>query len=356
MTFLDLFDQVVVTEFVRRNYEDIARSAGGGEDRQTSLIERILPTKTHNGRHVRLRFQDILGVGLAQFKAPGAAPALWTNKPNLREQFMELVDIDEMFRVDPVEMLRLKSPDPNVLKEAQFDLQEKSTNMAIRNEQRSKWMGWQALRGVLPVSYPNAGSLVIQYGIPGAHFPTFATAWTDIQNSDPVEDLWALGAVAIPASGIYLGHFHMTFATQRYMLRSTKLQAKLSSYGRDVMWPSENDVIQLLRDGSQITVSDDGYMVENSTGGKTLNKWINDGEILTTTRDYRYAGQPIGDIKDGWCLIGPDGGDGNQPVARQGMQSEWIYNRVNQSTLFRQVSARMPTLKSPEALAWGKAF
>lgn len=355
MTFLDLFDQVVVTEFVRRNYEDIARSAGGGEDRTTSLIERILPTRSHNGRHVRVRIQDILGVGLAQFKAPGAAPALWTHKPNLREQFMELVDVDEMFRTDPVEMLKLKSPDPNVIREAQFDLAEKATALATRNATRTKWMGWQALRGAMTVSYPNAGSLVVQYGIPSTHFPTFATAWTDLTNADPIEDLWTLGATAIVASGIYLPHHHMSFQTQRYMLRSAKLQAKLSSYGRDVMWPTNGDVEQLLRDGSQITVTDDGYMTENSTS-KALTKWIADGEIFTTTRDYNYLGQPIGDIKDGWVLVGPDGGDGNQPVARQGMQSEWIYNRVNQATLFRQASAVMPVLKAPEAIVWGKAY
>lgn len=354
MAFLDLFDQVVVTEFVRREHEAIVRGAGGGEDRTTKLINRILPRTRHDGRHVRLRFQDVLGVGLAPFKAPGAAPALWTHKPNLREQNWELVDIDEFKRWDPVEMLQLKSPDPNVIREAQFQLADYATKMAERNENRTDWMGWEALKGAITIPYPNAGSIVINLGIPAAHFPEFLTPWTTLATSDPVEDLWALGAVAIPASGIYLGHHHMTFATQRNMLRSQKLQAKLSSYGRDVMFPNDGDVIQLLRDGSQITVTDDGYMAENDTS-KTLVKWIGDGRIFTTTRDYTYAGKRIGDIKDGWCLVGPEGTN-QQPVAKQGMQSEWVYNRLNGDTLFRQVSARIPVLRAPEALVWGKAY
>lgn len=351
--FLDLFDQLVVTEFVKREYDAMVRGAGGGEDRRTSYGSRILPLVNHNGRHVRLRFQDILGYGLAQFKSPGAAPALWTFKPNLRETFMELVDIDEMHRIDPLEMLQLESPDPNVIDEAQWKLTERSNAMMTRNDLRTEWMRWEALKGVLVVPFPNAAPLTINYGIPAPHFPTFAVPWTTYATSDPVEDLWALGAVSIAASGIYLSHFHMSFATQRNMLKSAKLQAKLSSYGRDVMFPNDSDVKQLLRDGSQITVTDDGYLTEASTT-KTLNKWIADGKVFTTTPDYTYMGRRIGTVKDGWVLVGVPGAE--RPVARQGVQSEWIYNRIGQHTLFRTASARMPVLEAPEAIAWGTAY
>lgn len=354
MPFLDLYDQVVVTEFVRREYEALVRGAGGGEDRTTHLLPKIMPTTPINGRHVRVRYQDILGVGLAQFKAPGAAPQLWTFKKNLREKFMEIVDIDEMHRVDPVEMLQIKSPDPNVVSEVQVSLSERATAMAERNDNRTTWMGWEALKGVLVVPYPNAAPITVNYGIPAPHFPTFATAWTDLTNADPLEDLWTLGAVAIPASGIYLGHHHMSFQTYRYFQRNKKLLEKLSSYGRDVMIPTDGDIKQLLREGTQITVTDDGYMQENSTD-KTLVKWIPDGKVFTTTPDYRYANRKIAEMKDGWVLVGgPTTSD--QPVARQGMQSEWIYNRVNQATLFRQASARMPLIHAPEALAWATAY
>lgn len=353
MPMLDLLDQIVVTEFVRREYEALVRGAGGGEDRSTSLIERIMPTEQINGRHVRIRYQEILGVGLAQFKAPGAAPQLWTHKPNLRERFMEIVDIDEFTRWDPVEMLALKSPDPNRLQEAQDSLAERSTYMAERNDNRVKWMGWEALKGVLVVPYPNAAPVTVNYGVPAAHFPTIATPWTDLVNADPLENLWTIGATAIPASGIYLGNHHMSFQTYRYLQRNQKLLQKLSSYGRDVMMPTDRDVVQLLREGSKITVTDDGYMTENQTA-KKLNKWIINGKIFTTTSDYRYAGKRICVMKDGWVLVGVPGAE--QPVARQGMQSEWIYNRVNQHTLFRQARSVMPVVHAPEAIVWTTAY
>lgn len=353
MAFLDLFDQVVVTEFVRREMDALVRSAGGGEDRNTQILPRIMATKPVQGRHVRVRFQDILGVGLAQLKAPGAAPQLWTHKPNLRETWMELVDIDEFHRIDPIDMLQLKSPDPNVIREAQWGLAERATAMATRNDARKTWMGWEALKGVLTAPFPNSASLVINYGIPVGHFPTFATPWTTLATSDPIEDLWTLGAITIPNSGIYLGHHHMSFLTQRNMLRSTKLNDRLSSYGRDIMFPTEKDVNELLRDGSRITVTDDGYMTENSVA-KTLVKWIPDGKIFTTTPDYRYAGRPIAWCADGWVLVGGPN-DSQQPVAKQGMQSEWVYNRIGQQTLFRQARAVMPILNAPEAIAWATA-
>jgi hypothetical protein len=354
MPMLDLYDQITVTEFVRRNYEAVTRSAAaeGGEDRNTNLGRKVLPMVPHRGRHVRIRYADITGVGLAPFKAPGAAPMLWTRKPNLREQFMEMQDIDEAHPVDPVEMLAIKSNDPNRRDEAQFTLAENATAMAERNDNRTEWMRWEALKGILPVNLPNAGSISINYGIPAGHFPTFATAWTDLVNSDPIEDLWALGAVAIPNAGIYLDRHHMSFKTHRLMLRNQKLNAKLSSYGRDVMFPKESDVTELLRDGTTIVKTDDGWMTEGSATF-SLNRWIAEGKIFTTTSNYRYLGRPIGEVKDGWVLVGSPGAD--QPVARQGMQSEWIYDRVNQHTLFRQASARMVVLYAPQAIAWGTA-
>lgn len=351
---LDLFDQIQVTEYVRREYDQIARSAGGGEDRSTRLARRILPLRAHQGRHVRIRITDVLGVGLAQLKSPGAAPALWSAKPNLRELMVELVDIDEAHRYDPVDMLALKSNDPNFRRDAQHSFTEYATAMATRNEQRTDWMIWQALQGVMVLNYPNAGSMTVNTGIPASHFPTFATPWTTVASSDPVEDLYSLGAVALNDAGIYLGHHHMSQATYRYMQRSAKVIAALSTYGRDVMLASGNDLQQLLREGTQITVTDDGYMGENSST-PVLTKWIPDGKIFSTTSDYTYAGQPLGWTADGWVLLGGPN-DADMPIARQGIQSEWIYDRHSQQTKFRQASARMPVLRSPNAIAWGTAY
>lgn len=352
--FLNIFEQTVVTELIKREHSRIRRQAGGDEV-HVEYGSRILPLQTVNSRHVKVRVQDVLPTGMANFKAPGAAPTLWTHRPSLREQVIELVDIDEAHRIDPVEMLKLKSPDPNVVKEAVWGIVERGAAMQDRNELRTEWMRWEALKGTLVVDYPDAAPITINYGIPASHFPVAGVPWTDVANADIVEDLWSLSAVALDDAGVYLPKYHLTSPVWRYMRRNEKIKDALSSYGRNVFLPTENDVRDLLREGSTFVVVDSGYLPENQENFR-LTKWIEDGQVFATTSDYTYAGRRIGEVADGWVLLGPEGHAGQLPVARQGMQSEWIYNRNNQQTVLRQASARMPKIYAPNALAWLTAY
>jgi hypothetical protein len=350
---LDIWDQTALTEFVRRRHEDIRRQAGGEEDFRFTG-EEILPLTSHNGRKAKLQVQDVLPTGLAQFKAPGATPALWTKQPNLREEVIELIDIDEFHRVDPIEMLALESPDPDVQAETAWNLADRGADLADRNSLRTEWMRWQALSGTLTAEFPNAGSMTIDYGIPVSHFPTFATPWTDVEDADPIEDLWALGAVSLPTAGVYLPLYHMNSATYRYLRRNEKIKDALSSYGRNVFLPTDSDLRDLLREGTQWKIVDAGYIPENNDDFE-LTKWVADGQILATTSNYQYAGRRIGEVLDGWVLVGDPNGR-EMPVARQGEQSEMIYHRQGQQTLMRYASARVPRLVAPNAIAWGTAY
>lgn len=352
MPFPDIFEQTALTETIRREWRALVQQADG-EDRDERLGARILPSKTHNGRMVKLRVQDILPTGLAQFRAPHGEPALWTPRPTLREEVWELVDIDEMHRIDPVQMLALKSPDPNVMREATLSLTERGAMLQQRNELRTEWMRWECLKGALVVPFPNAGSVTINYGIPGGHFPTFGVPWTTFATSDPIEDLWALGAVAIADAGLYLSKFIMNNVTFRKLQRSERIREILSSYGRNVMIPTDGDLKALLRENAQWELNDAGYLPENASD-KTLTKFIADGKIMATTPNYTYAGHRIGDMKDGWVLVSLPNQE--EPVARQGMQSETLSNKMRKQTFLRQASARMPVLYAPEAIAWGTAF
>lgn len=348
MGMLDIFEQTVLTEVVKREHERIRKQAGGGES-HTTVGSTILPLATQNGRRVKIRVQDVLPYGMAQLKAPGATPALWTHRPRLREEMIELVDIDELHRIDPEDMLKLKSPDPNVVKEVVWDLTQRGAAAQARNEQRTEWMRWEALKGTLVADYPGGNSITVDYGIPARNFPTAGTVWTNVSSADPVEDLWAAGSVGIDTAGIYLSKFHFSSEVWRYIRRNEKIKDSLSAYGRSVILPNESDVKQLLREGADWVITDDGYLPEGREDYK-LTKWIPDGEILATTSDYSYAGHRIGDVADGWVLIGQEGQE--MPTARQGMQSEWIYHRMGQQTFLRQASARIPRLYAPEAIAW----
>lgn len=349
--FYDIWEQTVITELVKREHAAIRRQAGGDEQWDNPAT-RILPLKQQNGRTVKIRYRDILPVGLAQFKAPGASPALWTTKPRLREEVITVQDIDEFHRIDPVDMLKLKSPDPNVAEEAMLSIVERGAALQQRNEDRTEWMRWEALKGSLTVPFPNAGSLTIDYGIPVGHFVTMGTPWTDVVNSDPVEDLWALGSVGLTDAGVYLPNFHMNTVTHRLLRRNEKIRDQLSSYGRSNVLPTDADLRDLLREGSTMVIIDSGWFTDQQTDF-AVTKWLADYKVMATTADYTYAGHRIGDVADAWVLVGPEGSAANQPVARQGMQSEWIYDRKSQQTLLRQASSRMPRLYAPEAIAWG---
>lgn len=348
MALTDVFEQTVLTELIRREYNRIVAGAGGGENRQL-FAQRILPLVTQNGRHIRIRVQDVLPYGMAQLKAPGATPALYTPRPRLREEVMEIVDIDEMHRIDPIDMLKFKSPDPNVMKEAILDIQQRGATLQTRNELRTEWMRWEALKGSVVLPYPGGNSVTVDYGIPSTHFPTAGTPWATVATADPIEDLWSLSSVTTPNSGIFLSIFHMRSETFRYIRRSVKAKDALSSYGRSVMLPTDTDLAQLLREGSQIEIVDSGYLAENASN-KTLTKFIPAGQILALPQGYNYAGHRIGDMADGWVLVNAAGQE--EPVARQGMQSETISNKISKHTFLRQASARIPRLYAPEAIAW----
>src|SRR4051794_40210119 len=163
MAFPDIYEQTVLTELVRREWNDIARDPGGGLQPGNFDAQTILPLVTQNGRHVKIRVQEILPYGMAQFRTPHGSPALWTPRPTLREEVVEIVDIDEMSRIDPVKVLQLKSPDPNVMNEAIIGVTELGAALQQRNELRTEWMRWQALQGVCVVTYPDGASITINY-------------------------------------------------------------------------------------------------------------------------------------------------------------------------------------------------
>lgn len=353
MPFPDIFEQTVLTEYVKREWDELAQNPGGGVDTGFD-VRQILPLKEMRGRMVKLRVQDVLPLGLANFRAPHQSPALWTPIPKLREEIIEIVDIDEISRIDEMKMLALQSQDPNVFDEGMIGLAELGTDLQSRNELRTTWMGWQALQGILVVTYPSGGVITVNYGIPAGHFPTFGVPWTDLVNSDPVEDMWALGAVALADAGIYLPWFHMNDVTFRQMRRSKKIRDSLSSYGRAVMLPTEADMQQLFRQETEVKIVDSGYLPENASN-KLLTKWIADGKIFACPRGYNYAGKPIGDIADGYVLVKPVGA--SEPQARQGTQSEAKSTDIPPyQTWMRQCSARMPRIYAPESLAWGTAY
>jgi hypothetical protein len=138
MPILDLFDQIQVTEFVRRELRGDHPWRGRRRGPHDALGRGILPmrartTAATSGSATRTSWASAWRRSSRRARLRSCGPTSRTS----RERFMELVDIDEAHPVDPVEMLAIKSNDPNRRDEAQFDLAEKATAMATRNDQRT---------------------------------------------------------------------------------------------------------------------------------------------------------------------------------------------------------------------------
>lgn len=362
MPMEQIWDQVYLTTLVRRNIEAEAQSLvgkgiiGGGPDGSGPASfggDQIAPLVGVDARTIRIRVTDILPYGLGQFKAPDATPPLWKTKPTLREQYIELVMLEEMERFGGEEWLKLNSNDPAISRGALIDLVTRMSIMQKRNDQLTEWMRWSAFKGTLTITYPdevgNPSVLTVDYGFQNTHLPTAGTAWTDLVNSDPVADLTAWSLVGADDIGAYYSRIHLNSSTWFLVERNQKLRSYLSALGRTVMLPTTDDMRRLMRAGTgNFQIVDSGYLPVGSTN-RRLTKFIPDNRVLMST-EYVINGVRIADVADGQVLVGGD--TGQAPDIRQGYQTELIANPFTKNVFRRAASARMVRIYQPDALLY----
>lgn len=348
MPMLDLWDSTAITSVVRRNIEAESNANDGGENR-ARIGESLMPLVPVQSRVARITIADVLPYGLGQFKAPDATPPLFKTKPTIRERVMELVLLEEMERFTGEEWIRLNSNDALIAKGAMLSLVDRLRNMVQRNEQLTEWMRWQALKGTLTVTYPDGGTITIDYGLSGDHLPTATTAWTDLENADPLGDLFAWSAVGATDAGQYYTTAYLNTVTWRLLVYNEKIRSYLSALGRSIMLPTRTDIQALMREGTgDFVLNDSGYLPEGSTT-RALTKFIPDNRVLLTT-GATLNGNRIADVADGQVLVGGD--TGSAPDIRQGFQTEVIANPFSKVVFRRAASARIPRIYFPEALLY----
>lgn len=346
---LDLWDQQAITQVIRRNIEDEANANDGGENR-ARIGETIMPLVPVQSRVARIAVADVLPYGLGQFKAPDATPPLFKAKPTLRERVMELVLLEEMERFTGEEWIRLNSADPLIARGAMLSLVDRLRVMVNRNEQLTEWMRWQALKGTLTVTYPDGGTITVDYGLPSGHLPTATVAWTDLVNADPLADLFAWSAVGAADAGRYYTTVYLNTVTWRLLVYNEKIRSYLSALGRSIMLPTTNDMQQLMREGTgNFVINDSGYLPEGQYPSRLLTKFIPDNRVLLTTGNT-LNGAPIADVADGQVLVGGD--TGSAPNIQQGFQTEIIANPFSKNVFRRAASARIPRIYFPEAILY----
>jgi Phage major capsid protein E len=348
MTMLDIWESAAVTAVVRRNIEEQANANDGGENRQF-FGQNIAPLVGVNARTTRIRIADVLPYGLGQFKAPDASPPMFKTKPTLKEQVIELVLLEEMERFTSEEWLLLNADDASIAQGARLSLVDRMRIMQLRNERLTEWMRWSAFKGSLAITYPDGGTITVDYGFATSHLPTAGTAWTDLTNSDPLADMYAWTQVGADDAGRYYSIVHLNTVTWRLVQYNAKVKSYLGALGRQIMLPTRSDLQQLMREGtSNFEILDAGYLPTNATN-RRLTKFLPDNRILMTT-DYVLDGERIADVADGQVLVGGD--TGSAPDARAGFQTEVIGNPFTKNVFRRAASARIPRLYFPEAFLY----
>lgn len=346
----DFFDQIVLTKLVRRNIEEEANQNSGGENR-SFFGSRLAPLTPVQARHIKVRIAGIDSYGLGQYKAPDATPPLTKAIPSLVERVYELVQLEEMERFTGEEWMLLNSNDEAISRGAMLSLTQRMTRLQNRNDRLTEKMRWDAFKGSLTCSYPDAGDLVVDYGFTNDQLPSAGTAWTDTVNSDPVADLRAWSAVGADLLGAYYSNVHLNTNTWYLITRNQKIRSYLSSLGRSIMLPTRADLQQLMREGtSNFEIVDSGYLPEGATT-RALTKFLPDNRVLVTS-EYVVNGQRIAEVPDGQVLIG--GNTGEAPATRQGVQSEILVEPFSKNVFRRQASARMVVLNLPEAFLYAE--
>ena len=340
----DYWDQAVLTDLVYQplttEWEDNPR-----------LGDLIAPIEPIQSRVAKLRTAKTQAFGIGQFKAPGASPLLYKSGQTWQESIIGLALLDEMEQIDDETWMKLNSIDPVISKEAGVDLVTRGRILALRNERLTEWMRWQVfLNGSLTISYEKgATDLFIDYGYPAGHKPTAAILWSDVVNSDPVADLRAWSNLLAVDSGFYGMKLHMGSDTYDLLVRNTKIRNYLTATNRSMLIPTKQDILTLIREGSDIIIYDNGYRDESVGTARgipnNLTRFLPYGKVLVTT-DYMIDGVPIADTLDGQVMVAKDWKNAD---ILQGPQSEVLFDSFSKSHFFRHASSRMVRVKYPEA-------
>lgn len=341
----DIWDQAVLTDLINRpittQYED-----------QPRLGDLLAPINSIQSRFAKLRVAQTLAFGVGQYKAPDATPALYTPDQTWSESVIELALLEEMHRISGEDWIRLNSSDEIVRKGAGVDLVDRGKILQLRNERLTEKMRWAAFSGELTITYPTGNSLYINYGLPTGHKPVASTLWSTTASADPIADIRTWSNQLATSSGYYGVRMHMSSETYDYLVRNANIKSYLTATNRSMLIPTKQDILTLLRDGTDIVIYDNGYRAEDVTSSRatpgSLTRFLPVGKVLFTT-EYSIEGQRIADTLDGQTLVSDSW---NSVSIRQGPQSEILVDQMSKNHFFRVASARIPRLIYPECFLY----
>jgi hypothetical protein len=214
-------------------------------------------------------------------------------------------------------------------------------------------MRWQAFSGQLTIEYQQRDTaLVIDYPLPAGHKPVTAVSWTDLVNSDPVQDLKTWMTTGSTSAGAPMRRVHISDEDIELVVSNQKLRTYFNVEAGQPFYPTLADVTKLLPEGTTFIPTNHAYRAEGvgaSRRREDHTRYLPVGNILLTT-DYTLDGLPIAETLNGpvEIKVAPDATDFLPgPQSEIILKGEGVYTR-----LLRQGSRRMVRLRRPEAFVY----
>jgi hypothetical protein len=134
-----------------------------------------------------------------------------------------------------------------------------------RNERLTEWMRWQAFSGQLTIEYQQRDTaLVIDYPLPSGHRPTVLMEWRTPRSRIPMSTIFAPGRRRSRLRAGSLGSGSTSRAmTSRTFSTTQKLRDYFNVAPGQPFLPTLDDVLRLLRPGTQIITFDTAYRDES---------------------------------------------------------------------------------------------
>lgn len=341
----NVWDRATLTELIMRpistQFED-----------QPQLGSLIAPVKNIQETRVKLNKYGVNAFGVGQFKAKDAAPGLFQTESSYEEQLIELVDLDEMHRVTADEMRQLQSKDPVVRKIAGANIVQRGEILGLRNERLTEKMRWDVFSGSLDITYPTGSSYTLDYNFTADQTPTAGTLWSNTSSADPIANLKAWSNSIASATGYYGKKIHMSSDTFEYIVRNENVRNLLTATNRAMLIPTKDDILSLLRDGSEIIIYDNGYLPESAGTSvgvpDDLTRFLPRGKVLITT-DYKIQGVDIANTYNGPVAIKSSADSFQHEL---GPSAEVMVDMLSKTTYFRVASSRMTVLNFPKCFVY----
>ena len=339
----DIYDQAVLTALVNEPVDTALESA-------PQLGAQIAPLNPINARMARMDVGRMYSFGIGQYKAPNAMPAL-VEMPvtERREALIEMVQLEEMHRINSEQWIKLQSSDENIRNAEGLDITERGSILRRRLERLTEAQRWGVfVNGTLTITYPRTNSnLVVDYGWPAGHKPTTATFWTDTTNADPVADLEAWQQVTANDSGHLGTLIHITSEDAKLVVNNAKLKTYYNVPAGTPFRATLENVAQLLAEGTTFVVYDAGWRPMASGADRAPSshtRYLPVGKVVMTT-PYNVDGDKIADTLNGQVEISSSFDD---TTVLQGPQSEVILDHMTKNHYLREAATRIVRVLHPE--------